>query len=146
MWQCWRDGKAEGPLIGGNLKRLVALAGTPYFPPLEAFEGAILFWEELGDTIYDISLHLYKLKHLGVFEKIAGMVVGKLVWVNTYFEELEHPSVREAALEVLQPYDFPILAEVDFGPRMASLPLLMGVVARIDSSTHSFELTEVGVS
>ena len=40
-WETWRDGAATGRLIGGSLKRFMLLAGTPYFPPLDAFEGAI---------------------------------------------------------------------------------------------------------
>lgn len=42
-WETWRAGRASGPLLGGSLKRLAALAGTPYFPPLAAFDGALLF-------------------------------------------------------------------------------------------------------
>jgi muramoyltetrapeptide carboxypeptidase len=94
QWECWRRGSAHGRLLGGNLKRVVPLVGTAYFPPLDTFDDAILFWEELGDTLYDISFNLYKLKHLGIFDRIGGMVVGKLVWINQYFDEIEHPSAR----------------------------------------------------
>jgi muramoyltetrapeptide carboxypeptidase len=144
-WECWRAGSADGQLIGGNLKRFAALAGTAYFPPLSAFDGALLFWEEIGETLYDIALDLYKLKHIGLFERIAGMVIGKLVWVNEYFPEVAHPSPREAVLEVLKEYDFPILAEVDFGHNMAMLPMPIGLHARIDASTHTLKILEAAV-
>ena len=61
-----------------------------------AFDGAIFFWEEIGETLYDIALDLHTLRHLGIFERIAGMLVGKLTWVNEYFAEVEHPEPREA--------------------------------------------------
>ena len=57
-WECWRAGIAKGKLFGGVLRRLVALAGTKYFPPLSEFDGAILFWEEIGETLYDITINL----------------------------------------------------------------------------------------
>lgn len=82
-WSCWRPGKATGTLIRGNLKRFTALIGTPYLPPLDVFDGAILFWEEIGETLYDITLNLHKLHLLGVFDRI----VGKLTWVNEFFPE-----------------------------------------------------------
>lgn len=144
-WQCWRRGRAQGYLLGGSLKRFVALAGTQYFPPLDAFDGAILFWEEIGETLYDISLNLYKLKLLGIFERIVGMVVGKLTWVNQYFDWIEHPSNREAVLDVVREYDFPILADVDFGHNIAALPMLLGVQAHIDADARTLSFTEAAV-
>ena len=144
-WETWRDGQASGPLIGGNLKRLAPLAGTPYFPPLDAFDGAILFWEEIGETLYDITLNLHKLRHLGLFDRIAGMLVGKLVWVNEYFKALEHPAPREAVLDVLGDYDFPILADMDFGHRTANIPLPIGIRAEMDATAHRVSLLEPAV-
>ena len=132
--------------MGGSLKRFAALTGTAYFPPLTAFEGAILFWEEIGETIYDISLNLYKLKHLGIFDRIAGMVVGKLTWVNQYFDALEHPSNQEAVLDIVQEYTFPILADVDFGHNIGAVPMLLGVRASMDADAHILNVTEAGVA
>jgi muramoyltetrapeptide carboxypeptidase len=145
-WETWRDGRASGPLVGGSLKRLAALAGTPYFPPLAAFDGALLFWEEIGETLYDITLNLHKLRHLGIFDRIAGMLVGKLVWVNEYFKALEHPSPREAVLDVVGDYDFPILADMDFGHRTANIPLPIGVRAEMDAGQGRYALVEAAVS
>ncbi len=62
-WEAWRDGQASGPLLGGSLKRLAALAGIPYFLSLAAFDGALFFWEEIDETLYDITLNLHKLRH-----------------------------------------------------------------------------------
>jgi len=145
-WECWRSGRAQGPLIGGNLKRMTALAGTPYFPPIEEFNGALLFWEEIGETLYDITLNLHKLRHMGIFDRIAGMLVGKLVWINEYFPELEHPTPREAILDVVRVYSFPILAGLDFGHQTTNIPLPIGVRAAVDAQLGSFSLLEAAVS
>ena len=139
-WETWRAGQATGPLIGGDLKRIAALAGTPYFPPLAAFDGAIFFWEEIGETLYDIALDLHTLRHLGIFERIGGMLVGKLTWVNEYFAEVAHPEPREAILDVRGDYEFPILASLDFGHRTANIPLPIGVAAMMDATAKQFSL------
>jgi len=141
-WECWRGGVATGRLVGGVLRRLVGLAGTKYFPPVSEFDGAILFWEEIGETLYDITINLTKLKHLGILERISGMIIGKLTWVNQYFDEVKHPTPREAVLDVLADYRFPILAEVDFGHNQTMLPLPIGITASIDSENKRFELIE----
>jgi muramoyltetrapeptide carboxypeptidase len=144
-WECWRAGTANGRLIGGSLKRFVALAGTAYFPSPDTFDGAILFFEEVGETIYDISLNLYKLKHLGVLEQLAGMVIGQLTWVNEYFPEVTHPTPREAILEIVQEYQFPILANVDFGHQISMLPMVIGLMAHMDSASLLLEISETAV-
>jgi len=141
-WECWRAGVATGRLFGGVLRRLVGLAGTKYFPQVSEFDGTILFWEEIGETLYDITINLTKLKHLGILERISGMIIGKLTWVNQYFEEVEHPTPREAVLDVLADYRFPILAEVDFGHNQTMLPLPIGITAYLDSEKKLFEVIE----
>jgi muramoyltetrapeptide carboxypeptidase len=144
-WETWQAGVAQGMLLGGCLKRITALIGTAHFPPLALFEGALLFWEEIGESMYDIVLNLHKLKHIGVLDRIGGMVIGQPVWVNEYFSEIEHPPLQEAILDVVAEYDFPILAQVDFGHNRSMLPLPIGITARMDTSAHELALLEAAV-
>jgi len=69
-----RPGKARGVLVGGNLAVLTSLAGTPYFPDCR---GAILFVEEVNEYIYRCDRMLSTLRLMGVFEQVAGIVIGK---------------------------------------------------------------------
>lgn len=133
-WESWRPGRAQGRLLGGCLKRVVSLIGTSHFPPLGLFDGALFFWEDIGETLYDIMLNLHKLKHIGVLDRIGGMIIGQLVWINQYYEDVEHPSLQEAVLEIVAEFDFPILANVDFGHRRALLPLPIGIEAWMDTA------------
>ncbi len=73
------------------------------------------------------------------------MLIGKLVWINEYFDEIEHPTPKEAVLDVLSDYNFPILAEVDFGHQQTMIPLPIGIHARMDSGKHLLELLEPAV-
>ena len=144
-WECWRAGRARGPLIGGCLKRITALAATPYFPPLAAFDGAILFWEEIGREIWDLSIDLYILKHMGIFDRIAGMLIGKLTWINQSFAGIEYPSLREAIFDVIGDYRFPVMANMDFGHQIANIPLPIGINASFDAKSGTFALLEAPV-
>ena len=45
-------GRARGRLLGGNLTVLTALVGSPYLP---AFDGAILFLEDVNEEIYFVD-------------------------------------------------------------------------------------------
>ncbi|HRP08441.1 MAG TPA: LD-carboxypeptidase [Gemmatimonadales bacterium] len=69
-----RGGRAEGPLVGGNLTLLQALIGTAYFPPLD---GAILFIEDVGEDVYRVDRMLAHLRLVGAFDKLAGVAIGQ---------------------------------------------------------------------
>ncbi len=68
-------GRAEGPLVGGNLSVLHALVGTPYAPPID---GAILFLEEVGEAPYRVDRMLTTLRHAGWLARVAGIAIGQL--------------------------------------------------------------------
>ncbi|MCA1668745.1 MAG: LD-carboxypeptidase [Thermomicrobia bacterium] len=144
-WECWRAGQARGPLIGGCLKRITALAATPYFPALAAFDGAILFWEEIGREIWDLSIDLSILKHLGIFDRIAGMLIGELTWINRSFAGITYPPLREVVFDVIGEYRFPVMANLDFGHHLANIPLPIGTEASFDAGSRAFALLEAPV-
>ena len=75
----------EGILLGGNLRCFLKLAGTPYFPDLD---GKLLFLESLGGGPELIASLLAQLSQLGVFQKIAGLLLG------TFTELSKNPPIR----------------------------------------------------
>jgi muramoyltetrapeptide carboxypeptidase len=70
-----RQGIAEGQLVGGNLSLLFALRGTPY--DLDT-RGKILFLEDLDELLYHVDRMVMNLKLGGLFQHLAGLVVGGL--------------------------------------------------------------------
>lgn len=72
--QTLRGGRARGRLLGGNLAVLTTLLGTPYLPD---FRGAILFIEEINEYIYRVDRMLSHLRLAGVFDQLAGVVIGQ---------------------------------------------------------------------
>jgi muramoyltetrapeptide carboxypeptidase len=67
-------GKARGELVGGNLSVLVGLAGSRYLP---AFDGRILFLEDVEEAPYRVDRMLTTLKLMGALDRIAGFIFGE---------------------------------------------------------------------
>jgi muramoyltetrapeptide carboxypeptidase len=141
-WECWRSGRAQGPLIGGLLNRLVRIQATPYALSPERFDGAILFWEEVGTTTPAVWNDLHVLRLAGVLDRIAGMVVG-----TTEVELAEGPdTLREVVLDVLGERDIPVLGNVDVGHNGPNVPMPLGVRAEVDADAVTLSLLEPAVT
>ena len=69
-----RQGKAEGPLAGGNLSVVASLAGTGYLPD---FDGHVAFFEEVEEESYRLDRLLTQLEMAGVLRNPAAVVFGQ---------------------------------------------------------------------
>ena len=131
-WESWRSGRAQGPLIGGLLNRLVRVQATPYALSPERFDGAILFWEEVGTSTAAIWNDLHLLRTAGVLDRIAGMVVGA-----TEVELTEGGgTLREVVLDALDKRPLPVLGNVDIGHDGSNLPMPLGTRAEVDADAR----------
>lgn len=65
--------KMQGVVVGGNIRCLLKLAGTPYWPDMN---NKILLLESLGGEVPQMVTYLNQLKQMGVFEKINGILLG----------------------------------------------------------------------
>ena len=143
-WECWRPGRAEGPLIGGLLNRLVRVQATPYALAPERFDGAILFWEEACTSTSVIWNDLHALRSAGVLDRVAGMVVGTPFEVEPTAGGPE--TLREVVLDVLGERDIPVLGNVDIGHDPPNLPMPLGVRAELDADATTLSLLEPAVT
>ena len=144
--EVWKKGKAEGHLMGGILQRISMLAGTKYFPNIEDFDGAILFWEEVGVDITKIYQCLYQLKNMGILDRINGMLIGKIKYLKKMKqEEIVEPPVKEMVLEIMKDYDFPIMANMDFGHDTINIPMPIGVKVSFDTDKLELNFLESAV-
>lgn len=142
-WESWRDGQAQGPLIGAMLNRLVRLQGSSFALHDEAFDGAILFWEEAWTSSSVIWNDLQLLRLAGVLDRIAGMIVGAPLDIE--FTEGGPSTLREVVLDVLGDRDIPVLANVDIGHTAPNLPLPLGVRAGLDTRSLTLALLDPAV-
>lgn len=137
----WREGEAEGTLLGGNLVTLECLLGTEFEP---VWDNCILFWEEIGESISKIVRIFYHLENAGILSKLNGMIVGRLAGVDGVNpeEQSRAESPRDTLLEVLSGYDFPILKTDLFGHGVTSqLSLPVGGRAVLSSESVGFSVS-----
>lgn len=145
-WEEWKKGKAEGQLIGGLLQRVSVLSGTKYFPKNEDFDKSILFWEQIGGDITDIYQYLNQLKLMGIFERISGMLIGKLQYIKPLRDkEIFAPTQKELVLDILKDYDFPIMANLDFGHFTINIPMPVGIKVSFDTLKKELNFLEGAV-
>ena len=136
-----RDGRAEGPLVGGNLSLLQCLVGTRHFPDLD---GAILFLEDVHEELYRVDRMLAHLRMAGALDALAGVVVGQ-------FTELERRGADGAMGfdEILETYFLPLGVPVAYGFPIGHVDdqwtLPIGVRARLDAGAGQLELLESAV-
>ena len=114
---------------------------------MDLFNGSILFWEEVGRDLTEIYYHLYQLKHMGIFERINGMLVGKIKFIKPLRQkEVTVSQVKEMILEILKDYDFPIMANMDFGHFTVNIPMPIGINVSFDTSKKELNFLEGAVS
>jgi muramoyltetrapeptide carboxypeptidase len=144
-WECWRAGRAEGRLIGGVINRVALVQATRFAVPLERFDGAVLFWEEIGGQAAYLWSYLHVLRHSGILDRIAGMVVGVARDIIGLEAPDASPSLREIVLDVLGDRDIPVLGNVDFGHAGPNLPMPVGIRVALDAGRRSLSLLEPAV-
>lgn len=123
-------GDAEGILIGGCLSLLASLCGTR-----EAVrgEGAILFWEDVGEDTYRIDRLLTQLERSGTFEGLKGMVIGSVV-PRLGGESPE--TVRAYLRDRFRGAPFPVAMGLPAGHLANSRTLPLGARARLSLGTR----------
>lgn len=63
----------EGEVVGGNIRCLLKLAGTPYMPD---FTDKVLLLEGMSGGPAQMNTFLNQYAQLGVFEKVKGIILG----------------------------------------------------------------------
>lgn len=139
-WECWRAGRAEGPLLGGLLNRLVQVQATPFAFEPARFDGAILFIEELMTSYATMWNNLHVLRYAGVFDRIAGLIVGR-PWELTRTPGGPE-TLRELVLDLVGDRDIPVLGNVDVGHDASNLPMPLGIRAELDGGAATITLLE----
>jgi muramoyltetrapeptide carboxypeptidase LdcA involved in peptidoglycan recycling len=140
-WTWLKGGRGEGVLVGGCLESMQHLRGTPYWP---GWEGTILFLEtsEEKPDPERVDGILMDYENMGVFERIRGLLFGRPM----LYEPEEREQLREVILERTRGYDFPIIADMDFGHTSPMLTLPVGCRALLDTDRERFEIVEAAVA
>lgn len=139
-WSWLKPGRGEGALIGGCIESLQHLRGTRFWPD---WTGAILFVEtsEEKPSPATVDGMLMDYENMGVFDRISGLLAGRPM---LYTAE-ERQALRAVLVERTRHFDFPVVADMDFGHTSPQFTLPIGCRAAIDGDAQCFEIVEGAV-
>jgi muramoyltetrapeptide carboxypeptidase len=134
-----RGGKAQGRLIGGCLSLVVSLLGTKFFGDIS---GKILFLEEIGEKPFRLDRMLTHLRNAGVFDRIAGLLLGDFHNCWTDDDSFTLPEMIE---QILGHRKLPVLAGLPFGHSDDKMTLPLGIEIELDADKGEFNFLEKAV-
>lgn len=141
-------GRVRGPLIGGCADTLETLKDTAWWPPLERWRGAILFYEtsEEAPRPAVIGQWLADFAARGILEVISGLLVGR---PGGAIDPADHAAYDEAIVATLRAAGLaglPVLAGLDFGHTDPICTIPYGVRAEIDCAAAAWRILEPAVT
>ncbi|THC43556.1 LD-carboxypeptidase [Massilia sp. Mn16-1_5] len=135
-------GVATGPLIGGNLSLVAALAGTPYAAD---FRDSILFLEEVNEAPYRLDRWMTQLELSVGFSKAAGVMIGICEDCGPEHEDIS--LTLDETLDIhLQPLSIPAVTGYSIGHIRDQFTIPMGIRATLDTQRQTVTLLEPAVS
>lgn len=132
-------GRAEAPLVGGNLALLAALCGTE--GALRA-KGKILFIEDIGEPAYRLDRMLLQLEQAGVVAGAVGLALGRFTGAP---DDDPHP-IAAVIEEFARRVGIPAVADLPFGHVEHNCTLPVGVRAALDADAATLTILEPAVS
>lgn len=109
----------QGIVAGGNIRCLLKLAGTEFFPDMEE---KILLLESYHGTIAQMVTYLSQLKQMRVFEKVNGILLGT-------FTQMEEEHCQPAMDDLIKRYageNIPIAQTKKIGHGTDSKGIIIG--------------------
>ena len=134
-------GRARGPLFAGNLCVLTALCGTRHQPELR---GHVVVVEEVGERPYRIDRMLTQCLQAGLFDGVAGVVVGHLTSCeeptgNGSFARDPAPQAIDVVIERLSTLGVPVFSGLPVGHEAPNWALPLGKVVVVDGDSFVVE-------
>ncbi|KAI3548552.1 LD-carboxypeptidase [Colletotrichum filicis] len=149
-----RAPRTQGRLFGGCLTVVARIQGIAHISP--SWKDKIMFLESAtaeadmtkGNPLARIRSAFADLAARGVFDEIAGLVVGRAYGYNTEQERAEYAAVIQGLLckgRLGASTSFPILMNVDIGHTAPIVTLPMDALAVLDSEKDEFSIAEAVV-
>lgn len=135
-----RLGKAQGVLVGGNLKTIESLAGSR--SDLRT-QGKILFVEDTGEYLYSIDRMFWNLKRSGKLSGLKGLIVGGFKIKKDESTEDFGRTLEEIVLEKVKEFSYPVCFDFPVGHQKNNYALKCGVVHKLVVSESGTKVEEV---
>lgn len=111
--------RMEGIVVGGNIRCLLKLAGTEYWPNMD---GKILFLEAYGGEVSQIAALFTQLEQMGVFKQVEGIILGT-------FTAYEKSRATQSVFDLLAghiPETLPVAKTTEIGHGTDSKAIVIG--------------------
>lgn len=135
-----RVGTAEGVLVGGNLKILETLAGTP--SDLKT-DGKILFVEDTNEKLYSIDRMFWHLKRTGKLSRLKGLIVGGFKVKTEEGDDDFGKTVEQIVIEKVKEYNYPVCFDFPVGHQRNNYPIKHGAKHRLNVNWEFVKLREI---
>ncbi len=109
----------QGIVVGGNIRCLLKLAGTPYWPDMQ---DKILMLESLSGTMPEMASALEQLGQIGVYEQTKGIILGTFTRME---EENALPTITELVKSCVGA-QMPVVKTDEIGHGADSKAILIG--------------------
>lgn len=140
-----REGKAEGELVGGNLRIVVTLPGTPFDVD---FKNKILFLEEVDEKPYRIDRMFTELLLAGKLQQVSGIALGVFRRCDKKMGSQKNEntfSLKEVLFDRLYDLGVPVIYGLSFGHIENKYTLPFGIKAKLDVINQTLTLKEPAV-
>ena len=125
-------GRCRGVLTGGNLSTISHLLATPYQPD---FTDRIIFLEDIQEPAYKVDRMLSQMKLAGLFESIAGIVIGS-------FEKCPNETYLEPLfMEAFESFGVPVLSGIEAGHGRLNPSFYLGTEVVMDADAGTVTWT-----
>ncbi|MBD0269034.1 MAG: LD-carboxypeptidase, partial [Cyanobacteria bacterium Co-bin8] len=135
-------GQATGKLVGGNLSVVSGIVGSPYMPDTA---GAVLFLEDIGESLYRVDRMLTQLKLAGVFDNLAGFIFGQCPRCGPG-QDYGSLTLEEILQDHIRPLGIPAWSGAWIGHVEPTWTLPLGSPVRIDAVSGTIQMIEPAVS
>jgi muramoyltetrapeptide carboxypeptidase len=125
-----KEGKASGPIWGGNMCLLINRLGTR-----EALNtnGTILFIEDIDEYLYSFERMIVQMRTAGMFDKINGLIIGELKDMKDQDIKFGRNS-DQIILDICGDLDIPIISNFPCGHGKYQATLPISIQTEINTS------------
>lgn len=114
----------EGIVVGGNIRCLLKLAGTPYWPNMK---DKVLLLEALGTNVAQATTYLCQLGQLGIFEQVKGIILGTFSKME---EEKSTPTIIDLVCQHIDG-QLPLVKTQEIGHAYDSKAIAIGSMIQL---------------
>ncbi len=135
-------GRAEGPIVGGNLSLMARMVGMGFLP---SFKNKIVFIEDTEEEPYRLDAYLAQLFSATDITEAAGFVIGEMTRTESRFGHIEGWTANKVIKDYFSRLDQPVIYNFPCGHGKEKITIPIGIDVALDADKKTLEFLEAGV-